>query len=147
MYLRADWCIHHLHCRLKAVQVFHCLAVIRPTDHVQNCSSVETHFACCMSCAASLLPLLFLIVSLVSPYSVHEFRRDAQPFWRTVSVNRSRSNKLSVPVQPNCATAVRTGSWVLCGGSPVGRRSISATFATVKLSVCCKCSAVCMSLL
>jgi len=60
--------------------VCHCLAVIRPTDHVQNCSSVKTQFVCWMNCAASLLPLLFLIASLVSPYSVHELRERCAAF-------------------------------------------------------------------
>ena len=54
---------------------------------------------------------------------------------------------MCVPVQPNCGTAVRTGNWVLCCGSPVSRCSISAPVVTVKVSVCCKCSTVCMSLL
>jgi len=35
------------------------------------------------------------------------------------TVNSALCNKLSVPVQPNCGTAGRTGNWVLCGGSSV----------------------------
>ena len=124
-----------VHCHLKAIHVCHCLAVIWPTDHVKNCSSVTTHFVCWMSCAASLLPLLFLIASLVSPYSVHEFRRGVQPFWRTVSLNRTLCNNVSVPVQSYCGTAVRTGNWVMCCGSSVGHRSISAPVGTVKVSL------------
>jgi hypothetical protein len=40
-----------------------------------------------------------------------------------------------VPALPNCGTAVRTGKCVLCGGSPVGLRSISATVVTIKVLV------------
>ena len=58
----------------------HWLAVIRPTFHAQNCSSLKTQFFCWMSCAASLLPLLFLIAYLVSPYLVHEFRERCAAF-------------------------------------------------------------------
>jgi hypothetical protein len=65
---------------LKLYMICHCLAVIRPTFDAQNCSSVKTQFFCWMSCAAALLPLLFLIASLVSPYSVHEFRERCAAF-------------------------------------------------------------------
>ena len=47
------------------------------------------------------------------------------------TVNLALCNKLSVPVQSNCATAVRTGNWVLYSEATVGIRPISAPVVTV----------------
>jgi hypothetical protein len=101
---------------------------------------VKTQSVCWISCAASLLALLLVIASLVCSYSVHEFRERRAAFLEgCVRLNRALCNKLSVPVQWNCGTAVRTGNWVLW--------SISPPVVTVKVLVCCKCSPVCIYIL
>jgi hypothetical protein len=115
LYLRSDWWIHRLHCRLKAVHVCHCLAVIRPTDHVHNCSSVKTQFVCFTS--ASFVSDYFFNVSLFSAWITGEVCSLSWGLYQTA--NRAFCNNVSVPVQSNCGTVARTENWVLCGGSQV----------------------------
>jgi hypothetical protein len=94
-------------------------AAIWPTDHVQNRSSVKTPPVCGMSCAASLVPLLFLIASLVCPYCVHEFRDRCGAFPEgCVRLYCAICNKQSVPVQSNCGAVVSTSR--SCDGEIVG---------------------------